>query len=68
MIDLFSMGGYAAYVWGAYGICALALIALLVVSQRRLKVLERQVGHLLPARSRPPTGETAHSEAPDHAP
>jgi heme exporter protein D len=50
------MGGYAAYVWPAYGIAALVLIALLVLSwrdaRRRVAELE-QLGHLTrPARAR----------------
>jgi heme exporter protein D len=32
--DFFLMGGYAAYVWPAYGFAALVLIALLVQSWR----------------------------------
>lgn len=33
--DFFEMGGYAAYVWPAYGFAALVLIALLAQSWRR---------------------------------
>lgn len=25
--DFFAMGGYALYVWGSFGVCALALLA-----------------------------------------
>ena len=34
MTEFFAMGGYAAYVWPAYGFAALVLIALLVQSWR----------------------------------
>ena len=34
MTDFFAMGGYAAYVWTAYGFAALVLIGLLVQSWR----------------------------------
>ena len=37
------MGGYAAYVWPAYGISAVALIVLCVLSWRALKRNERLV-------------------------
>jgi heme exporter protein D len=34
LADFLSMGGYAAYVWSAYGFAAILLIALLVQSWR----------------------------------
>jgi heme exporter protein D len=34
LTDFFAMGGYAAYVWPAYGVAALVLIVLLVQSWR----------------------------------
>ena len=34
MTEFFAMGGYAAYVWPAYGFAALVLIVLLVQSWR----------------------------------
>jgi len=37
MNDFFSMGGYAAYVWPAYGIAAIVLVALLVTTLRGLR-------------------------------
>ena len=42
-MSFFAMGGYAAYVWPAYGISAVALIALGVMSWRALKRNERLV-------------------------
>jgi heme exporter protein D len=35
--DFFLMGGYAAYVWPAYGVAALVLIVLLVQSWRSVR-------------------------------
>jgi heme exporter protein D len=39
----FDMGGYAAYVWPAYGASILALTALAVLSWRDMKRAERLV-------------------------
>jgi len=41
-----SMGGYAAYVWPAYGLAAIVLIGLLVVSLRRLRRAEAELAEL----------------------
>ena len=72
MTDFLAMGGYAAYVWSAYGFAGLVLIALLVQSwrgaKRRAAELE-QLRHL--ARPRPtrtatlrPPQETEHPSFP----
>ena len=41
--DFFAMGGYASYVWSAFGITFFAMIVLLVVSVRRGKQLLSEV-------------------------
>ncbi|KAB0480759.1 heme exporter protein CcmD [Vibrio chagasii] len=41
--DFFAMGGYASYVWSAFGITFLLMIILLVVSVRRGKQLLTEV-------------------------
>ena len=41
--DFFAMGGYASYVWSAFGITFLAMIILMVVSVRRGKQLLNEV-------------------------
>ncbi|MFZ3410456.1 heme exporter protein CcmD [Vibrio chagasii] len=41
--DFFAMGGYASYVWSAFGITFLSMIILLVVSIRRGKQLLTEV-------------------------
>ncbi len=35
--EFFAMGGYAGFIWPAYGIAALVLIGLLVVSLHQLR-------------------------------
>jgi len=44
--SFFSMGGYADYVWPAYGIAALVLIAMAVASVCRLQQARRTLAAL----------------------
>jgi heme exporter protein D len=38
--DFFAMGGYAFYVWGSFGVCALGMILEpILVAQRRKAIL-----------------------------
>ena len=37
------MGGYAAYVWPAYGLAAVVLVGLLVTGLRQLRTVERRL-------------------------
>ena len=39
--DFFNMGGYGAYIWPAYGVSALVLLALLISSMIGLKADEK---------------------------
>jgi heme exporter protein D len=39
--DYFAMGGYAAFVWPTYGVAAVLLVALFLLSARRLHAAER---------------------------
>ena len=41
--DFFEMGGYGAYVWPAYGVTALVMLALLVATLRRLSARQKAV-------------------------
>ena len=41
--DFFAMGGYASYVWSAFGITFFPMLVLLVVSVRRGKQLLSEV-------------------------
>ncbi len=39
--EFFAMGGYALYVWGSFGVCAVALIMEpILVNKRRSEVLK----------------------------
>ncbi|WP_448203604.1 heme exporter protein CcmD [Azospirillum sp. sgz302134] len=40
MADFFAMGGYAAYVWPAYGLAALVMVGLLVATWKALRSAE----------------------------
>lgn len=46
--DFIAMGGYAAYVWGAYGVFALALL----IEAVQLGARRRRLGRILHRRSR----------------
>ena len=39
--EFLAMGGYAAYVWPAFGVAALIMVVLLVASGRSLRARER---------------------------
>jgi len=39
----FAMGGYAFYVWGAYGVAAACILVELLVLSRRRRTLERDL-------------------------
>jgi len=42
----FSMGGYGAFVWPAFGLTAVVMIGLLVATVRRLRATERALARL----------------------
>jgi heme exporter protein D len=44
--EFLNMGGYAVWVWGAYGISAVSLVGLLVWSVRTLKARQREFDEL----------------------
>lgn len=46
LAEFFSMGGYAFYVWGSYGVTALALLAEVLVQRRRRRTLLRRMGRI----------------------
>jgi heme exporter protein D len=50
--DFFEMGGYGAYVWPAYGVTALVMLALLVATLRRLSARQKAISELEPLRRR----------------
>lgn len=45
-----AMGGYAGWVWTAYGLAAVALVSLFVISRRTLKAREQEFDSLKSAR------------------
>ena len=58
-MSFFEMGGYAAYVWPAFGIAAAVMIALLVLSLQRLRSREAELRRLEAANGgRRPRGGT----------
>ncbi|MEQ9812416.1 MAG: heme exporter protein CcmD [Azospirillaceae bacterium] len=52
MSEFFAMGGYAPYVWGAYGLALVLIVALAVVSWRRLRAAEKTLKTLEAVRGR----------------
>lgn len=43
MSEFFAMGGYATYVWPAYGVAVLILAALWISSVRELRAREAEI-------------------------
>ncbi|NJD34372.1 MAG: heme exporter protein CcmD [Betaproteobacteria bacterium] len=41
--EFFAMGGYALYVWGSFGACAILLIAEPFLAKRRLKQIRQSL-------------------------
>ena len=41
MSEYFAMGGYAAFVWPSYGVAAILLVVLFLLSARRLQAAEQ---------------------------
>jgi len=50
MAEYFAMGGYAAYVWPAYGVTVVVLVGMLVATLRNLRAREAMVRALEAAR------------------
>ena len=69
MAEFFSMGGYAAYVWPAYGIAAVILVAMLIVSLP-VSMSRRSLGtrHPFPSQRTRGTSELTMSVAHSHEP
>ena len=44
--EFFAMGGYAGFIWSAYGVAALVLIGLLVMSRIDLRARQAEVAAL----------------------
>jgi heme exporter protein D len=46
MSDYLAMGGYAAFVWPAYGLSALVMVVLTVTAIRNLRRKERELARI----------------------
>lgn len=46
MSEYWAMGGYAVFVWPAYGLSALVMVGLVVTAWRTLKLRERDLAKL----------------------
>lgn len=44
--EFFSMGGYAGFIWSAYGAAALILIGLVLMSVKELRARQAEVARL----------------------
>lgn len=49
-MNVLHMGGYAAYVWPAYGLAFVGMVGILVFTRRTLKAREREFETLKNAR------------------
>lgn len=71
MADFFAMGGYAAYVWPAYGLAALVMVGLLAATLKGLRSAETTLKALegsRPARRRSrPLDSNGRTAAPSAA-
>lgn len=63
--EFVAMGGYAVYVWPAYGVALVVLGALIVSSLRTLRTREREVAALEAARPRRQRGRADPSGGSD---
>jgi heme exporter protein D len=50
--DYLAMGGYARFVWPAYGVCLVVLAGMLVQSLRTYRSRQRELERLQPQRPR----------------
>jgi len=48
MAAFFEMGGYAGFIWPAYGVAAVVLVGVFAVSRRALKTAETELAALDP--------------------
>ncbi len=48
MTAFFEMGGYAGFIWPAYGVVAVVLVGLMALSRRALKTAETELAALDP--------------------
>ncbi len=63
MADFFDMGGYAAFVWPAFGLSFLVMAAMVVSTLRRLRANQRELARLEAAGARRVRGDARKPEA-----
>jgi heme exporter protein D len=66
MTDYLNMGGYAAFIWPAYGAAALILIIFAVDSWRRVRQAEQALRRLEAEATRP-AGSARRTATPEQA-
>ena len=64
MSEFFAMGGYAAFIWPAYGIATVVLCGLLAVSLKSMREREALVDSLRSQRGRRLASDTVAEEEP----
>ncbi len=57
MADFFDMGGYAAFVWPAFGLTFLVMAIMVMTTLRRLRATQRELARLEAAGARRTRGE-----------
>ena len=63
MADFFDMGGYAAFVWPAFGLSFLVMAAMVVSTLRRLRANQRELARLEAAGARRVRGDARKPRA-----
>lgn len=63
LVEYFQMGGYAMFVWPAYGLALLGLVGILWFSVSSWKAREAEFNVLKSARNEPSSNETPNSGA-----
>ena len=68
-MSFFEMGGYAAYVWPAFGVAAVIMVALLALSVRTMRAREAALKALeATARRQPAAAEEGGRDGEQNAP
>lgn len=60
--EFLNMGGYAGFVWPAYGIAVVVLAVLIAVSLRQLRQMEREAAAIEPLRAGRARGDAAKED------
>ena len=63
MADFFDMGGYAAFIWPAFGLTFLVMAVMVVATLRRLRANQRELARLEAAGARRIRGGTGRPDA-----